>query len=113
MVERTLIVIIAVVFFAASWWWSHRQKAAEDFYELQLRERDAVIAQLCELSQPQVTGKNPAQVLALFKRLYPAYDVRREDDSVLAGDLGVRFSEEGTAAAFYLPWNFSSTIPLQ
>jgi len=98
-----LIVIIAVVFFAASWWWSHRQNATEDFYELQLRERDAAIAQLCTLAFPQVQGKTPAQVRDLFKNLYPAYDLRSEDGNVMAGVLGVRFSEDDTASGLYLP----------
>lgn len=104
MVERTLIVIIAVVFFAASWWWSHRQNTTEDFYEAQLHERDAVIAQLCALALPQVQGKTPEQVQALFKNLYPAHEVRLEENAVYAGILGARFSEEKTAAGLFLPW---------
>ncbi len=113
MVERTLIVIIAVVFFAASWWWSHRQNATEDFYEAQLRERDAVIAQLCTLALPQVQAKTPAQVKELFKGLYPVYEVRHEDGVVSAGSLRVRFSEADIATGLHLPWDDSTTISLQ
>jgi hypothetical protein len=104
MVERTLIFIIAVVFFGASWWWSNRQHATEDFYEAQLRVRDAAIGQLCALALPQVQGKTPEQVQALFTNLYPAQQVRLEDNAVYAGDLGVRFSEEKKAAGLFLPW---------
>lgn len=104
MVERTLIVIIALLFFASSWWWSHRQNNTVDFYEVQLRDRDNVISQLCLLALPQVRDKSPEQVRALFAELYPGQDVREEDGDVLAGLLGVRFAEGG-AAELYLPWN--------
>ncbi len=99
-----MIFIIAVVFFGASWWWSNRQHATEDFYAAQLRSRDAVIGQLCALALPQVQGKTPEQVQALFAKLYPAYEARLEENAVYAGDLGVRFSEEATAAGLFLPW---------
>jgi len=113
MVERTLLVIIAVVFFVASWWWSNRQNATKDFFEAQLRERDAVTAQLRTLALPQVQGKTPEQVLALFRTLFPAYEVRLEDNEVYAGDLGVLFSEEGAAEGLSLPWDTVKKIPLQ
>jgi hypothetical protein len=107
MVERALIFIIAVVFFGASWWWSSRQQATEAFSAAQLRQRDAVIEQLCALALPQVQGKSPEQVQALFTNLYPAYEVRLEDNAVYAGDLGVRFSEDSTAAGLFPPWGTS------
>jgi len=113
MVEKTLIVIIAVVFFMASWWWSNRQNATEDFFEAQLRERDALIAQLSTLALPQVQGKTPEQVRALFKTLFPSHEVRLEDNAVYLGDLGVRFSEDGAAEGLSLPWNTVKQIPPQ
>lgn len=113
MVERTLIIIIAVVFFMASWWWSNRQNATEDFFEAQLRERDALIAQLGALALPQVQGKTPEQVRVLFKALFPLHEVRLEDNAVYAGDLGVRFSEDGAAEGLSMPWDTVKKIPLQ
>jgi hypothetical protein len=113
MVERTLIVIIAAVFFVASWWWSNRQHATEEFYEAQLRERDAVMAQLRILALPQVQGKNPEQVRVLFKTLFPAHEVRLEDNSVYAGVLGVRFSEDGAADGLSLPGETIKQTPPQ
>jgi len=113
MVEKTLIAIIAVVFLISSWWWSDRQNATENFYEAQLRERDAVMAQLRTLALPQVQGKTPEQVLVLFKTLFSAYEVRLEDNAVYAGDLGVRFSEDEAAEALSLPWDTARQIPQQ
>jgi len=113
MVERTLIVIIAVVFFMASWWWSNRQNATEDFYEAQLRERDAVLAQLRILALPQIQGKTPEQVQVFFKTVFPAHEVRLEDNAVYAGDLGVRFSEDGSVEGLSVPGDAGKQIPQQ
>lgn len=112
MVEKTLIAIIALVFLISSWWWSDRQNATENFYEDQLRERDTVITQLRTLALPQVKGKTPEQVQALFKTLYPAHEVRLEDNSVYAGVLGVQFSEDEAAEGLFLPWDTVKQIPL-
>lgn len=113
MVEKTLIAIIAVVFLISSWWWSDRQNATEDFYENQLRERDTVITQLRTLALPQVKGKTPEQVQVLFKNLYPEHEVRLEDNSVYAGVLVVRFSEDGAAECLSMPWETVKQTPLQ
>ena len=113
MVEKTLIGIIALVFLISSWWWSERQNATENFYENQLRERDTVITQLRTLALPQVKGKTPEHVQVLFKALYPAYEVRLEDNSVYAGVLGVQFSEDEAAEGLSLPWDTVKQIPLQ
>ncbi len=59
MVEKTLIVIITLLFLMSSWWWANRQDAVKEFYEHQLRDRDAVISQLSILALPQVKGKTP------------------------------------------------------
>lgn len=104
MIEKTLIVIIAVVFLASSWWWSNLQDATENFYEEQLRVCEAVITQLGTLALPQVQGKTPEKVQALFRNLYPQQDVRYDDGIVFSGALGVRFSEDA-AAGFVLPWD--------
>ena len=85
MVEKTLIAIIALVFLISSWWWSNRQNATESFYENQLRERDTVITQLRTLALPQVKGKTPKQVQALFQDLYPQYDVRQDNGVLFSG----------------------------
>ncbi len=105
MVERTLIAIIAAVFVLSSWWWSHRQNATESFYELQLRERDAAIAQLRTMALPQIRGKPRAQVQTLVRDLYPQLDIISDDGMVAAGLLSVRFSEDDTATDFWLPWD--------
>lgn len=113
MVEKTLIAIIAAVFLISSWWWSHRQNATENFYEGQLRERDTVITQLRTLALPQVKGKTPEQVKALFQELYSQYDVRHDDGVLFSGLLGVRFSDGAAATGFYLPWDDSKKTPSQ
>jgi len=105
MVEKTLIVIIAVLFMLSSWWWSHRQNAAEAFYELQLRERDVLITQLRILALPQIQGTSREQVQVLFRNLYPQLDITLDDGMVAAGMLGVRFSEDDSATGFWLPWD--------
>jgi hypothetical protein len=113
MVEKTLIAIIALVFLISSWWWSQRQNATEKVYEAQLRERDTVITQLRTLAQPQVKGKTPEQVQALFKTLYPEYEVRLEDNAVYAGVFIVRFSEDGAAEGLSMLWDTDKQTPLQ
>lgn len=113
MVEKTLIAIIALVFLISSWWWSDRQNATENFYEAQLRERDTVITQLRTLALPQVKAKTPEQVQVFFKTLYPEHEVRLEENSVYAGVLNVRFSEDGAAEGLFLPWDPVKTKPLQ
>jgi hypothetical protein len=113
MVEKTLIAIIALVFLISSWWWSNRQNTMEIFYENQLRERDTVITQLRTLALPQVKGKTPEQVQALFQEFYHEYDVRQENGLLFAGVLGVRFSDDDVATGFYLPWDESKKTPSQ
>ena len=83
------------------------------FTKTQLRERDTVITQLRTLALPQVKGKTPEQVQVLFKTLYPEHEVRLEDNSVYAGVLSVRFSEDGAAEGLFLPWDAVKQIPLQ
>jgi hypothetical protein len=105
MVEKTLIVIIAAVFVLSSWWWSHRQSATEGFYEVQLRERDAAIAQLRTMALPLIQGKSREQVQRLVRDLYPQLDITSDDSMVAAGFLRIRFSEDDTATDFWLPWD--------
>jgi hypothetical protein len=113
MVEKTLIAIIALVFLISSWWWSDRQNTTENFYKNQLRERDTVITQLLTLALPQVKGKTPEQVQILFKTLYPTQEVRLEDNSVYAGVLVVRFSENEAAEGLSMLWETVKQTPLQ
>ena len=113
MVEKALLSIITVIFLVTCWWWSNRQEATVNFYEEQLRERDAVVAQLCTVALPQVLGKAPAPVPELFQGLYPQHDVHYDNGVVSSGELGVRFSEEAIATGFFLPWDDSGTAPSQ
>jgi hypothetical protein len=113
MIEKALIAIIAAVFLFSSWWWANRQSAAERFYEQQLRERDAVIAQLSTLALPQVKGKTGKKVQELFRNIYPQQEVRQEDGIIFSGALGVSFSEDAVATGFVLPWGTSEETPSQ
>jgi len=105
MVEKTLLLIITFIFLVTCWWWSNRQETTENFYEEQLRKRDAVVTQLCTLALPQVQGKSSEQVQELFQGLYPQREVHYDNGVVFSGKLGVRFSEEAIATGFFLPWN--------
>ncbi len=113
MVEKTLLLIITFVFLLTCWWWSNRQEATENFYEEQLRERDAVIIQLCILAVPQVQGKTPKKVQTLFQNLYPQHDVRQEEGIIFSGALGVRFSKDAVATGFFLPGDVIEETPSQ
>jgi len=70
-----------------------------------LRERDAVISQLSLLALPQVKGKTPEKVQALFQNLYPQQSVGHKNDIVFSGELGVSFSEDAVVAGFVFPWD--------
>jgi hypothetical protein len=113
MVEKTLLLIITFIFLVTCWWWSNRQEATENFYEEQLRERDAVVAQLCTVALPQVQGKSPEQVQELFQGLYPQHDVHHDNGVIFSGELGVRFSEKAIATGFFLPWDDIEKAPSQ
>ncbi len=113
MVEKTLIVIITVLFLMSSWWWTNRQDATVEFYEHQLRERDAVISQLSTLGLPQVKGKTSEKVQALFQNLYPQHDARLDNGMLFSGSLGVRFAKGGAATGFFLPGDEIDTAPSQ
>ena len=113
MVEKTLIVIITLLFLMSSWWWTNRQDAMVEFYEHQLRERDAVISQLSTLALPQVKGKTPEKVQALFQNLYPQHDARLDNGMLFSGSLGVRFAEGGAATGFFVPGDEIDTAPSQ
>jgi len=113
MVEKTLIVIITVLFLMSSWWWTNRQDATEEFYEQQLRERDAVISQLSTLALSQLKGKTPQKVQALFQNLYPEHNARFDNGMLFSGSLGVRFAKGGAAKGFVLPWDEIDTSPSQ